>query len=175
MVPAAEWVLSVCNSAKLYDAEVTGVDTGDKLMMMQKLGFDHIIDYKKEDFTKKGQQYDLILDAKTTRSTFDYLRVLSPGGTYVTVGGFLTRVLQIFILKSLIFRFYKKNVHVLALKANKGLNHVNELFETGKIHPVIDGPYPLKELPDLIQYFGEGKHKGKIVIKVDHKDEAEIS
>ncbi len=157
--------------AKLLDAEVTGVDTGDKLKMMKTLGFDHVIDYKKEEFTKNGQQYDLILDAKTTRSTFDYLRVLSPGGTYVTVGGYLTRILQTFILRPWISRFYKKNVYVLALKANKGLENVNKLFEAGKIQPVIDGPYPLIEAPGLIQYFGEGKHLGKIIIKVDHEDD----
>src|SRR5687767_15820958 len=64
--------------AKLYDAEVTGVDRTEKLEMMRSLGFDHVIDYTKEDFTKNGKHYDLILDAKTNRSPFEYTRSLVP-------------------------------------------------------------------------------------------------
>lgn len=151
--------------AKLYDAEVTGVDTGNKLKMMKELGFDHIIDYKKEDFTKNKQRYDLILDAKTTRSTFRYLRVLNPNGKYVTVGGYLNRLFPLIILKPLISIISNKRVHIVALKPNKDLEYINELFSAGKIKPVIDGPYKLSEVPRLIQYFGEGKHQGKIIIK----------
>jgi NADPH:quinone reductase-like Zn-dependent oxidoreductase len=151
--------------AKLYDAEVTGVDTGDKLKMMKELGFDNIIDYKKEDFTKNKQRYDLILDAKTTRSTFQYLRVLNPNGKYVTVGGYLNRLFPLIILKPLISIISKKSVHIVALKPNKDLEYINELFSAGKIKPVIDGPYKLSEVSRLIQYFGEGKHQGKIIIK----------
>lgn len=151
--------------AKLYEAEVTGVDTGDKLKMMNELGFDHIIDYKKEDFTKNKQRYDLILDAKTTRSTFQYLRVLNPNGKYVTVGGYLNRLFPLIILKPLISIISNKRVHIVALKPNKDLEYINELFSAGKIKPVIDGPYKLSEVPRLIQYFGEGKHQGKIIIK----------
>ena len=150
--------------AKLYDAEVTGVDTGDKLKMMEEIGFDHIIDYKKEDFTKNGQKYDLILDAKTTRSTFDYLRALSSKGKYVTVGGYLNRLFPIFLLKPWISFFSKKRMHIVALKPNKDLNYISELFEAGKIRPVIDGPFNLSQLPEAIQYFGEGRHQGKVVI-----------
>ncbi len=99
--------------AKLYNTEVTGVDTGDKLKMMKSIGFDHIIDYRKEDFTKNGQRYDLILDAKTNRSTFNYLRSLSPNGRYVTVGGTISRLLQAFILGPLIRLFSKKKSALL--------------------------------------------------------------
>ncbi|WP_297797991.1 NAD(P)-dependent alcohol dehydrogenase [uncultured Eudoraea sp.] len=150
--------------AKLYDAEVTGVDTGDKLKMMTEIGFDHIIDYKKEDFTKNGQIYDLILDAKTTRSTFDYLRALSSKGKYVTVGGYLNRLFPMFLLKPWISIFSKKRIHIVALKPNKDLNYISELFEAGKIRPVIDGPFNLTEVPEALQYFGEGRHQGKVVI-----------
>lgn len=150
--------------AKLYDAEVTGVDTGDKLKMMEEIGFDHIIDYKKEDFTKNGQKYDLILDAKTTRSTFDYLRALSSKGKYVTVGGYLNRLFPMFLLKPWISIFSTKRIQIVALKPNKDLNYISELFEAGKIRPVIDGPFNLSQLPEAIQYFGEGRHQGKVVI-----------
>ena len=64
--------------AKLYGIEITGVDSTVKLDMLRSMGFDHVIDYTKEDFTKNGQRYDLILDAKTNRSMFDYARALSP-------------------------------------------------------------------------------------------------
>lgn len=153
--------------AKLHRAEVTGVDTGDKLEVMSSIGFDHVIDYKKEDFTKNGQSYDLILDAKTTRSPFDYLRSLSPNGKYVTVGGHMSRLLQILILNPLISKFSKKSVHMVALRPNKDLDYIHELYESGKVKPLIDGPYKLDEAPWAIQHFGEAKHAGKVVIIMD--------
>src|ERR1051326_934175 len=70
--------------AKLYGVEATGVDSTAKLEMMRSMGFDHVIDYTKEDFTKNGKCYDLILDAKTNRSTFDYAHALYRNGIYVT-------------------------------------------------------------------------------------------
>ncbi len=152
--------------AKLYNAEVTGVDTGDKLETMKLIGFDHVIDYKKEDFTKNGQHYDLILDAKTNRSIFSYTRSLSPNGKYVTVGGNLTKLFLLLILKFWVSKFSKKRMHIVSLKPNKDLDYINELFENGNIKPVIDGPFTLSEIPKAIQYFGEGKHKGKVVITV---------
>ena len=78
--------------AKLYGVEVTGVDHTAKLELLRSMGFDHVIDYTKEDFTKNGQHYDLILDAKTNRSMFDYARVLNRNGVYVTVGGLMSRL-----------------------------------------------------------------------------------
>ena len=63
------------------------MDSGLKLDMMRVIGFDHVIDYTKVDFTNTGQQYDLIVDTKTTRPPSDHVRALNPGGTYVTVGG----------------------------------------------------------------------------------------
>ncbi len=155
--------------ARLFNAEVTGVDTGDKLKMMLELGFDHIIDYKKEDFTKNGQRYDLILDAKTNRSTFRYLSSLNPHGRYVTVGGNITALLQTVLLKPLISIFSNKEIHLVALQPNKDLDYINTLFEAGKIKPVLDGPFKLSETPEAISYFGKGLHSGKVIITVDQK------
>ncbi len=73
--------------AKLYGAEVTGVDHTGKLDFMRSLGADHVIDYTQEDFTRSGQRYDLILDVVASRSVFDYRRALSPDGLCVIVGG----------------------------------------------------------------------------------------
>ena len=158
--------------AKLYGVEITGVDSAEKLDVMRSVGFDHVIDYKAEDFTKNGQGYDLILDVKTNRSPFDYARALKPKGTYVTVGGTMGRLLQALILAPSISLFSKKNIRVLGLKPNKDMAYVNELFEQGKIQCVIDGPYKLSEVPKAIQYFGAGKHTGKVVISVEYDNEA---
>ncbi|MGH1366882.1 MAG: NAD(P)-dependent alcohol dehydrogenase [Calditrichia bacterium] len=154
--------------AKLHGAHVTGVDTGEKLQMMKELGFDHVIDYKKEDFIKNGQRYDLVLDAKTTRSSFAYPRALKPGGRYVTVGGNLTRLLQLLFLKRWISKFSGKQLHIVGLAANKDLDYINELFDAGKIKCIIDGPYKLEESAKAIQRFGDGKHSGKVVVSIDY-------
>ncbi len=154
--------------ARLKDVEVTGVDSSGKLDMLRSLGFDHVIDYTQEDFTKNGQCYDLILDVKTNRSTFDYARALSPGGTYVTVGGSLTRVFQALVLGPWISMISKKKIRIVALKPNKDLGYVTELFEAGKVKPVLDGPYKLSEAPQAIRYLGEGSHKGKVIIAMEH-------
>jgi NADPH:quinone reductase-like Zn-dependent oxidoreductase len=61
-------------------------------------------------------------------------------------------------------------MQILALKPNKGLDRINELFEAGKLKPMIDGPYPLQEAPEAIQYFGEGKHYGKVIISNQNSD-----
>ncbi len=156
--------------AKLYGVEVTGVDSSEKLDMMRSMGFDHVIDYTKENFTKNGQCYDLILDNKMNRSVFDYMRALSPNGIYVTTGGSMARFLQAFLLGPFISMFSKKKIRIAALKPNKDLAYMNELFQAGKIKPVIDGPYKLSEVPEAIRYFGEGNHKGKVVITLGHNN-----
>lgn len=80
--------------ARLYGAETTGVDKTSKLEMMLSLGFDHVIDHTKEDFTKNGKCYNQILDEKTKRSLFAYSRALCAGGVYNTAGGSAARLFQ---------------------------------------------------------------------------------
>ena len=106
------------------------------------------------------------LDTKTTRATYAYLRVLKPEGKYVSVGGQAGKMLQLVALKPFIAATTSKTVHLVALKPNKDLGHINGLYREGKLKPVIDGPYGLEEIPRLIRYFGEGKHTGKIVISL---------
>lgn len=151
--------------AKQFGAEVTGVDSGQKLKVLSELGFDHAIDYKQQDFTSTGICYDLILDTKTNRPPKHYLRCLKPNGKYITVGGELFRLLQIVLSKKRVFKHHQKTIDVLSLKSNKGLEYIEDLYREGMIKSLIDGPYKLEEVPRLIQYFGEGRHKGKIVVQ----------
>jgi NADPH:quinone reductase-like Zn-dependent oxidoreductase len=152
--------------AKDYSCEVTGVDRNFKLAALKAWGFDHVIDYQQADFTRSQQQYDLILDARTTRSPFAFLRVLKPGGRYVTVGGSLLRLFQLVCFAPIIAALTGKRLRVVALKPNKGLDHINRMFESGTLQVVIDGPYPLEEVPQALQRFGDARHSGKIVIAV---------
>ncbi len=151
--------------AKLFEVEITGVDRTEKLDMMRTLGADHVIDYTEEDFTRNGSRYDLIFDVKTTRSIFDYKRALAPDGIYVTVGGKTSRILQILFLGKLTRKY---QMHVVGYKANKDSSYLVELYEAGKLKPVIDKCFPLEETAEAFRYFGKGCFRGKIVIKMDH-------
>jgi len=153
--------------AKYIGAEVTGVDSTIKLDIMRSVGADHVIDYTQEDFTKMGRLYDRILDFAAYHSVFDYKRALSPNGIYVIVGGSTSRILQIACLGILISLITKKKMGLLLHKQNKGLDFMNDLLETGKVKPVIDKVYPLKEAPEAMQYFGEGLARGKVVITLE--------
>jgi len=156
--------------AKSFGAEVTGVDSTSKLDMMSTLGADYVIDYTKENFTKNGKSYDLILDVKTDRSVFDYWRALDSNGIYVSVGGRSARILQLVIVGSLFSMTGSKKLTLMLHKPNKDIEIIKELFESGKIKPVVDRCFPLSETPEAFEYFGEGHFKGKVVITVDHND-----
>lgn len=152
--------------AKLYDARVTAVDKAAKLEMLSAMGADRVVDYAREDFTRAGERYDLILDAKTDRSLLAYARSLNPGGAYVTVGGDTWRLAQIFALGPALRRVTGMELRVVLLRPNKDLALVNELFEAGKLVPVIDRVYELKDVPEALRRFGTGDHKGKVVVTV---------
>lgn len=148
--------------AKEFNAEVTAVDSTEKLDIMREMGADHVIDYTQEDFTKNGHHYDLIFDNAANRSLSDYKRVLNPGGFHVMVGG-----KSFNILKSVLVSMFGSRKFVLLLhKANKGLDTMRQLFEAGKVVPVIDKSYPLSEAVDAMRYFAAGHAKGKVVITI---------
>jgi len=151
---------------KSYGVTVTGVDSGEKLDLMKSLGYDSVMDYKKTDFADTGEKYDLILDTKSYRSVFKVARSLKRNGMYVTMGGSMYRLLEIALLGSLISLFTGKKLKVLIHEPNKGLDRISELVEKGQIKPVVDGPYCFDKIPELIQYFGEGRHLGKIVVEI---------
>jgi NADPH:quinone reductase-like Zn-dependent oxidoreductase len=156
--------------AKSYGAEVTGVDSTSKLDMMRSIGVDYVIDYTKEDYTKSGQRYDLILDMKGYRSIFDYRRALRPRGIFVMVGGSWGLSFKLIFLGLLISIIGRKKMGILAYKPNKDLASLIDLIDAGKVVPVIDRRYPLSEVPEALRYLGEGHAKGKLVITVEHNN-----
>jgi NADPH:quinone reductase-like Zn-dependent oxidoreductase len=154
--------------AKLQGAIVTCVDKTEKFELLRSLGADYFIDYTTEDYTKTGKQYDRILDVIAHRSIGDYKRALKPGGTFAMVGGSMGGLLaQLVFLAPFISKFTNKNIGLMGYKPNrKDLNYFNQLFEEGKLKPIIDRSYPLKDVPMAFQYFSEGNVKGKIVISL---------
>ncbi|MGB3715673.1 MAG: NAD(P)-dependent alcohol dehydrogenase [Candidatus Promineifilaceae bacterium] len=159
--------------AKYYGAEVTGVDGKGKLDMLRSIGADHVIDYTKEDYTKSGQRYDLILDVVAYRSILDYRRALSPEGIFLIVGGSLATFLQVVLLGALISRIGSKKLGLNMYEPNKreDLAFLTELFEAGRVVPVIDRSYPLSKVPEALRYLEEGHARGKVVITVEQNSE----
>jgi len=153
--------------AKLYGAEVTGVDHTGKMDFLRSLGADQVIDYTREDFTRNKNRYDLILDVIAHRSVFAYSRALKQNGTAFFVGGSAATLFQILLIGPLIKRARGKNIRLLMVLQNRNdLIAITELCEAGKVKPVIDKRYPLREVPEALRYVGEGRAKGKVVITV---------
>lgn len=148
--------------AKRFNCEVTGVDAAGKLETMKSLGFDHVLDYAEIDFTKNKIRYDLILDAKTTRWAGSFTKCLNKGGKYVTVGGDLLKIIQVFLLQIM----GRKHMEVVGLKQNKDLKYIHDLYDKGLIKPIIDGPYPLEKAAWAFDHFGAGRHKGKVLVSM---------
>lgn len=149
--------------------DIAGADLAEKFAMMQSIGVQHCIDYTREDFTRRGDRYDFILDARSTRGVRDCLRALAPGGVYVTVGGDTSSLLQTALLSPIARIFSGKKASVLALNPNDGMDEINRLYEAGLIKPVIDGPFAFEDLPAAIARFGSGKHLGKVVVQTSSK------
>jgi NADPH:quinone reductase-like Zn-dependent oxidoreductase len=155
--------------AKSLGAEVTGVDRAEKLEMLLAICADQVIDYTREDFTRTGRRYDLILDVVANRSVFEYTRTLNPKGTFIFVGGSMAAVFQVLFLGTFISMTGGKKMGILLHKPNSNdLIVMNELFEAGKAVPVIDRHYPLSEVPDALRYLAEGHAQGKVVITVEY-------
>jgi NADPH:quinone reductase-like Zn-dependent oxidoreductase len=153
--------------AKAQRMEVTGVDRASKHAMMRNIGFDHVIDYESEDFTRNGRRYDLILDTKTEHSPFRYGRSLTPQGTYVSLGGPKIGKLLAIAAYGWCRRVAPgQSFRLIALTQNRDLAYLNQCFDAGQLIPVIDGPYRLHEAPEALRRFGAGNHTGKVVIRL---------
>jgi NADPH:quinone reductase-like Zn-dependent oxidoreductase len=157
--------------AKSFGAHVTGVCSSRNVDLVRSIGADTVIDYTKDDFTKSGQQYDVILDMIGNHSLSDRRRALTPAGRLVLVGGSdqgrwlgpLVALLET-VLVSLFVRH--KLMPILARSSKKDLIILQELLAAGTVTPVIDRTYPLGEVPEAIAYLEEGHARGKVVITV---------
>ncbi|MBE0664190.1 MAG: NAD(P)-dependent alcohol dehydrogenase [Candidatus Aminicenantes bacterium] len=152
--------------AKYFGAEVTGVCGATNLDLVRSLGADHVIDYAKEDFTRNGQLYDLILAVRGYHSIFAYKRALSPKGIYVMTGGSWAQIFQALFIGPWISMAGSRKLGALTVKPNQDLALMKELIEAGKVKPVIDRRYPLGETAEAFRYFAEGHARGKVVITV---------
>ena len=153
--------------AKSMGLEVTCVDSAGKLELLSSLGADYVIDYRKEDFTKNGKQYDLIVDVTMQRSVFKYLKSLLPGGFLAVVGGKIPFLYQFLFPAPLISLFGTKKMGIVMHQANKHMELIKDLFESGKVVPIIDKVFSLHDVPEAFKYFGETNFKGKIVISIN--------
>jgi NADPH:quinone reductase-like Zn-dependent oxidoreductase len=157
--------------AKLFGAEVTGVTSTKNLDMVRSLGADRVVDYTREDFTKSGQRYDLILDNVGNHSLSACRRVLNPKGSCVIAGApknaagfFLTRMISAPVLS----RFVSQKFVMFIAKINKqDLATLSEFMATGKVKPIIDRRYKLSEVREALHYLEQGHARGKVVISLE--------
>lgn len=158
--------------AKSFGAEVTAVCSTRNLDMARSIGADHVIDYTKEDFTKNGQRYDLIIAVNGHRPIQDYWRSLGSGGIYVAVGGSMSQVIQGMLLGPLVSKIGAKKLGFMGIAktSQKDLVFMKELLEAGKVVPVVDRRYPLSETAEAIRYLVEEHARGKVIITVEHNN-----
>ena len=159
--------------AKAYGANVTGVDAAAKLDMLRSIGADRVVDYSREDFTRRGERYDVILDIAGNHPWPEVRRALPPEGTYVLIGhdqygatghrwfGSLGRFAKLMLMSPFV-----RQLHPFRGAKDPGdrLVVLKELIEAGKVTPVIDRTFPLSEVPEAIRYLESGKAVGKVVI-----------
>ena len=151
--------------AKLYGAEVTGVDHTSKLEMLRSIGADHVIDYTKEDFTKNGKMYDVIIDTFDKSPFSGSLRSLNENGIFLNANpGLFDRVWMGWALRN----SNKKVITWTGGYSTKNLLALKELIEDGKIKPVIDRRYLLEQIVEAHRYVDTGQKKGNVVITVEH-------
>ncbi len=155
--------------AKAFGAEVTGVTSTKNLDMVRSIGADHVIDYTKEDFRKGGPRYDVILDNVGDHSMAATRRALAPNGTLLSnggghAGGALGRMIRLAIVSMFVRQQgkpspkFENRADLLVLKV---------LVETGKVTPVIDGTYPLRETPMAMGHVAAGHARGTVVLAID--------
>jgi NADPH:quinone reductase-like Zn-dependent oxidoreductase len=153
--------------AKSRGAEVTGVCSPEKVDFVRALGADHVIDYKKEDYTKSGERYDWIVDTDSHHSILRVRRALRPKGVYVTLGGTSLPIFAGLLLGPLISIFSDRWTGLMLWWKPFNPDDVatlKELISAGKVKPVIDRRYPLSEVVDALKWVDDGHARGKVII-----------
>jgi NADPH:quinone reductase-like Zn-dependent oxidoreductase len=162
--------------AKSFGAQVTAICSTGNVEIAHALGADHVIDYTREDFTKGKELYDLIFVANGNRSLFEYKRSLKPNGICVLAGGTSGSIVQLWAGMLTAWWISKtgsnKMTSFLAKITQGDLTAMKELLESGKVKPVIDRCFALKDTAEALRYLGQGHAKGKVVITMKHADTA---
>ena len=152
--------------AKYFRAEVTAVDSEDKHTLMKRLGADHVIDFKKEDFTRQGRRYDLIVDVVSNRLPLSYKRALHPGGRVMMLGGTMSSIFSFMLFGKLLSMGSDKKLVMMGYKSNKDIDYIASLIETKVIVPFIENEFSLPETASAFRAFETGKSMGKIVVTI---------
>lgn len=158
--------------AKSYGAEVTGVCSTRNVQLVRSLGADHVVDYTQQDFIQGDQRYDLILDTVGNRPLLDYRRVLTPSGIFVIVGGPSDNPwigpLTVALKAKLLSPFVGQEFKFFMAKMNpQDLHVLGELMQSGKVTPVIDQRFPLRETPAAIRHVETGHARGKVIVTME--------
>jgi NADPH:quinone reductase-like Zn-dependent oxidoreductase len=162
--------------AKAFGAHVTAVDAASKLDLLVDLGADQVVDYARQDFTRMGVRFDLVLDIVSQAPFSDVRRALEPDGTFVLVGhdqygrsghrvlGSLGRMLPLLAASPFV-----KQLPGIRSGPSREVNWdtLVELLDAGRIRPVVDGrTFPLEQVADAIDHVTAGVAKGRVVVTV---------
>jgi len=168
--------------AKHFGAHVTGVCSGRNVELVRSLGADQVFDYTKEDFTKTGQRYDVIIDNVGNRSLSENRRVLTPNGKYVLIGGGGVndnRWIGPFglVIKTLLLKpFISQEMKMMLADVNKeDLTLIADLMQAGKVTPVIDKTYPFSEIREAIRYVETGRARGKVAVTLQDASQTTLA
>jgi NADPH:quinone reductase-like Zn-dependent oxidoreductase len=153
--------------AKALGAEVTAVCSSGKADLARSLGADHVIDYSKEDFSRSGARYDLVVAVNGSRPLGDYRRALNQGGTCVFIGGTMGQILRFLVFGRLYKNSRNGKIAAFIMKPNKeDLLFLKGLIEGGRVNPAMDRNFPLAKVADALEYLHEGHARGKISVTV---------
>jgi NADPH:quinone reductase-like Zn-dependent oxidoreductase len=151
--------------ARAFEAEVTGACGAEKLEMVRSLGAHHVIDYNREDVTRMGLRYDLILDTASYRSFFAFRHALTPTGTYALAGGSTASFFRGLLLGPLVSLFGRRRFRsFMSTPSRERLTVIKDLIEAGKVMPFVDRSLPLSEVPRAIEHLEARRTRGKVVI-----------
>ena len=149
--------------AKMYEAEITAIDSTNKLETLRSIGADHVVDYTQEDFTENGKSYDIIFDIAGKNSVSKNMKSLKKGGRYILATPWVKQVLQgIWSSRT----SGKKFIYSLAKERTEDLEHIKGLVETDQLKAVIDKHFYLHEIADAHKHVEKGSKIGHVSILI---------